>query len=236
MKIIAIMSCKGGVGKSTVTVNIARALYAKKYKVGILDGDVTSPSIAKVLNIECSKVKVGKTLVEPLTTKEGIKLFSTSLLSGDESIPIMFTGNKKRAVIEQFVRKINWGDIDYLLIDLAPGVAEETIEIIDVFKKEISGVVMVTTPSRLSINSVRKLLRLCEKKDMKVYGVVSNMTGIVCPHCNNMINVLGSYGAVSDMCKEFKLNILAVVPLVPEVEIRPFKVINYFNWVEKVLR
>ena len=147
----------------------------------------------------------------------------------------MFVGSKKRAVIEQFMKRVNWGGIDYLLVDLAPGVAEETIEIIEVFKKDISGVIVVTTPSHLSINSVKKIIRLCEIKKMKVFGVISNMTGLVCPHCDKQINVFGSYELVSDMCKKFSLSVLAVIPVIPQVEIKPFRVISYFKGVLDVI-
>lgn len=233
MKVYVIASTKGGVGKTTTTVNIARKL-AMKHSVGVLDGDLTSPSVCKILDAPIVKLKVGKDKISPYVYNN-IKIFSTALLTADDDMPILFKGEKKRSTIEQFVNKIDWGDIDYLLIDAAPGCSDELIEILEVFKKKLDGVIIVTTPSRLSVNSVRKLVNLCKKKELKITGLVSNMNGVVCPGCKKIIEVFGNYYLVTDTAKHFNVEVIAEIPIVPDVENKPMRIIEYFRWVEEVL-
>jgi ATP-binding protein involved in chromosome partitioning len=233
MKHIIIASTKGGVGKTTVAVNIARKL-STRYKVGILDGDLTSPSIYKILNAPVVKLKVGRDKIEP-TTFANMKLFSTALLTGDDDMPILFKGEKKRSTIEQFINKINWGDLDYLIIDAAPGCSDELIELLEIFKNKIDGMVIVSTPSRLSVNSVRKLVTLCQKKSVPIVGIVSNMAYFDCNVCHSHNLVFGNSYFIGQTVNEFDVDILCMLPISMKVEDKPFSIIHNFNWVFEVL-
>ena len=234
MKIITIASTKGGVGKSTSTVNIARRLWKNGKKVGIIDGDLTSPSIFKIFNAPLTKIKVGKDVVYPVEYN-GIKMFSTSLLSGSEDVPIMFKGEKKRSAMKQMFSKIYWGELDYLLIDLAPGASDEMIEVLECFKDKIEGMVIVTTPSRLSVNSVSKLVSLCERKKIKIMGMIANMSVFLCPHCNRTTFMFGQGNAVYDLIYKHGIKWLCSPPLDLNVEDKPFSIIDTFSWVDELL-
>jgi ATP-binding protein involved in chromosome partitioning len=233
MKTYVVASTKGGVGKSTTTINVARKL-AMKYKVGVIDGDLTSPSILKILNAPLQKLKIGRDKIEPIEF-DGIKIFSTALLTGNDDMPIFLRGERKRSAIEQFINKIEWGDIDYLLIDAAPGCSDELIEILNIFKKRIDGMVIVTTPSRLSVNSVRKLVSLCNKKNIKITGLISNMDGFKCSSCGLHTDIFGNQDGVSKIIQEFKIQLLDRVPIIPDVESRPMMIMEYFRWVNEVM-
>jgi len=233
MKIFVDASTKGGVGKTTTTVNIARKL-SLKYKVGILDGDLTSPSVCKILNAPIVKIRVGKDKILPYIYKD-IRIFSTALLTADDDMPILFKGEKKRSTIEQFINKIDWGDLDYLLIDAAPGCSDELIEILELYKNKIDGMIIVTTPSRLSINSIRKLISLCKKKDIKVTGIIMNMAYVACENCGTHNQVFGNPDDIIKTLHDFDLDVLCVLPLLSDVENKPFKIIDNFKWVYEVM-
>jgi ATP-binding protein involved in chromosome partitioning len=233
MKTIVVASTKGGVGKTTVTVNIARKL-ALKYKVGILDGDLTSPSVCKILNAPFKNIKVGKDKIEPMKFWK-FKIFSTAMLTANDDMPILFKGEKKRSTMAQFIKKINWGDLDYLVIDAAPGCSDELIEILNIYKDTIDGMVIVSTPSRLSVNSVRKLITLCNKKSINIASVVINMAYLSCYNCGSHIKMFGDWGTLDVAVRDFNIKKYYVLPLEPKVENRPFKIIEHFGWVYEVL-
>lgn len=233
LKIYIVASTKGGCGKTTSTANIARKL-SMKYNIGIIDADLTSPSICKILDAPIKKLKIGRDKIEPMEFN-GMKIFSTALLTGDDDMPIMFKGEKKRGAIEQFVNKINWGKLDYLLVDAAPGCSDELIELLDIFNKKIDGMIIVTTPSRLSVNSVRKLVNLCEKKNIKVTGLISNMDTFRCPSCGLHTDIFGSKDGVTKIVNDFNIQLLDRVPIIPNVENRPMMIMEYFRWVSEVL-
>jgi len=233
-KIITIASTKGGCGKSTTTANIARRLWKNNKRVGIIDADLTSPSIFKIFNAPLTKIKVGKDVVYPIQYK-GIKMFSTSLLSGSEDVPIMFRGEKKHSAMQQMLNKIDWGDIDYLLIDLAPGCSDEVIEVINCFKDKIEGMIIVTTMSRLSINSVKKLVNLCQRKDIKIMGLIGNMSIFKCPECDGLTYIFGNRDEFDELLDSHNLELLSCPPLNEKIEDKPFANISEFGWVDELL-
>jgi Mrp family chromosome partitioning ATPase len=233
MKHIIVASTKGGVGKTTVSINIARKL-STRYKVGILDGDLTSPSIFKILNAPVKKLKVGRDKIEPITFAN-MEIFSTALLTGNDDMPILFKGEKKRSTIEQFIHKINWGDLDYLIIDAAPGCSDELIELIEIFKDKIDAMVIVSTPSRLSVNSVRKLVSLCHKKNITMAGIVMNMAYFDCAICHSHNYIFGNSLSIQGTVRQFEIDVLCNLPISTKVETKPFSIIDNFRWVFEVL-
>lgn len=184
--IITVMSGKGGVGKSTVTVMLAKAMAKKGLKVGIMDADITGPSIPRLLALsnEHAFGNVKQQLI-PVESKEGIKVMSLNFLVQSESDPVIWRGPVIGGVVKQFYTDVVWGDLDVLLIDMPPGTGDVALTIMQSIP--VQGVVMVSTPQPMVSMIVEKACHMCEKMEVKVLGIIENMAYLECPNCHERI-------------------------------------------------
>jgi len=211
---IIIASGKGGVGKSTVSVNLARALQMKGLRVGILDGDITGPDIPKLLGIEDAKLTQGQGGIEPAQA-EGIKVASLALILTSRDTPVVWRGPMKMAAIKQFIQDINWGDLDFLLIDLPPGTSDEPLSVVQLIP-ELAGAIIVTTPQEVALLDSSKAVNMIKAMKLPVLGIVENMSGLVCPHCGESISIFGAGGG-QRMSEEMDVPFLGAIPIDPSI-------------------
>lgn len=207
---IMIMSGKGGVGKTTVTVNLAKALSRAGYKVGILDTDIHGPNIAKMLGCENAVLEGSEGEIQPVTV-QGMKVVSLSFALENPSDAIVFRGPMKLNVIKQFLADVNWGDLDYLLIDTPPGTGDEQLAAAQNIPA-LAGCIIVTTPQAVSVLDSKRTVSFANQLKLRVLGVVENMSGLVCPHCGKIIDVFGKGGA-EKMCMEEGVPLIGTIPL-----------------------
>lgn len=185
--IVAVMSGKGGVGKSTVTVMLARALARLGYKTGIMDADITGPSIPRLLAKEEEHAYASpENYVLPVVTDDGIEIMSLNYMLSDEKDPVIWRGPIVSNVLKQFYTDVLWGDLDVLLIDMPPGTGDVALTILQ--ELPVNGVVMVSTPQPMVSMIVTKAIRMCDKMGIPVFGVFENMAYLNCPHCDERID------------------------------------------------
>jgi ATP-binding protein involved in chromosome partitioning len=198
---IIVISGKGGVGKTTVSINLAYALAMKNLKVGIMDIDIHGPNIAKMLGIEGQQLYGGPSGIEPFLVLPNLKAISIALLTQDQDSPIVWRGPLKMATIKQFISDVNWGILDYLIIDSPPGTGDEPLSTCQLIP-DINGAVIVTTPQDVAILDSRKTVLFARQLNVPVIGIIENMSGFVCPHCKEKIYLFGVDGgknAASDL-------------------------------------
>jgi len=211
---IAVISGKGGVGKSTVTVNLATAFAGKGFKVGVLDADIHGPSVPKLLGLEGQQVKYGPPGAFPVDGPLGMKVMSIDFFLPEEA-PTIWRGPLKMRAIRQFLVDIVWGELDFLLIDLPPGTGDEPLSVAQLLP-DIDGVVIVTMPTGLSSSVVKKAISFAERLNMPVIGVVENMSGFVCPHCGWKTEIFESGGG-KKMAEEMGVAFLGSIPIDPKI-------------------
>ncbi|MGC9516504.1 MAG: Mrp/NBP35 family ATP-binding protein [Methanomicrobiales archaeon] len=187
---IAVMSGKGGVGKSTIAVNLALAFANKGYKTGILDADLHGPNVPNMLGIKESFLKFDEDGIVPIKSDDGLEVISTKFLLPDEDSPIIWRGPKKTGAIRQFLSDVNWGDLDVLIIDNPPGTGDEPLTILQSIQS-LDGVIIVTTPQSVALDDVRKCINMLKHLNINVIGLLENMSGFVCPHCNKKFSIFG---------------------------------------------
>ena len=214
-KKILVMSGKGGVGKSSVAVNLAAWLMSQGKTVGILDVDLHGPSVPKMLNVTGKDVHQLGEMIMPATCLNGLKVMSIGFLLESESSPVIWRGPAKHNVIDQFVNKVFWGELDYLIVDCPPGTGDEPLSAIQTLGKP-DGAVIVTTPQQVSVIDVKKCLSFCEKIEVKVLGILENMAGFVCPGCGKRVDIF-QVGGGENVAKEFDVPFLGSVPIDPEL-------------------
>jgi len=211
--LIAVGSGKGGVGKTTVSVNLAVALASLGYKAGLMDADVYGPNVPLMMGINRTPVALGDR-IQPLE-QFGVKLMSMGFLNpGDK--PLVWRGPMLHSVIQQFLRGVDWGDLDYLIIDLPPGTGDVQLSLIQT--APITGAIVVTTPSDVSLEDARKAVHMFHQVKVPILGIVENMSFMDCPHCHQRIDVF-SYGGGRRTAKEMHVHFLAELPLDPDVRI-----------------
>lgn len=211
---IIIASGKGGVGKSTVTVNLARALQMKGLKVGVLDADITGPDIAKLLGIEDGRLMQGPDGIKP-PEADGIRAASMAFLLSSRDSPVVWRGPMKMAAIKQFIQDVDWRDLDFLLIDLPPGTSDEPLSVVQLIP-ELAGAIIVTTPQEVALLDSRKAVNMVRAMKIPVLGIVENMSGLICPHCGESISIFGAGGG-ERMAQEMDERFLGAVPMDPSV-------------------
>ncbi|MCW4003999.1 MAG: Mrp/NBP35 family ATP-binding protein [Candidatus Bathyarchaeota archaeon] len=211
---IAVISGKGGVGKSTITVNLAAAFAQKGKKVGVLDADIHGPSVPKLLGLEGRQVKTGPPGVFPVEGPLGMKVMSIDFFLS-EQMPTIWRGPLKMRAIRQFLSDIVWGELDFLFIDLPPGTGDEPLSIAQLLP-EIDGVVIVTMPSQLSSSIVKKAITFAQRLNMPIIGVVENMSGFICPHCGEKTEIFQAGGG-KDMAQQADMTFLGSIPIDPKV-------------------
>lgn len=212
---IMVMSGKGGVGKSTVAANLAAQLARKGFKVGLLDSDIHGPSIPKMFGIEDKRPEVDEKGIVPVPVTDNLKVMSIALLIEDKDSPVIWRGPAKMAAIKQFLEDVSWGKLDYLIVDLPPGTGDEPLSIAQLIEK-IDGAVVVTTPQDMALVSVRKSITFAHMLKVPVIGIVENMSGLICPHCEEKIEIFSKDG-VEKAAKDFDLSILAALPIDPKI-------------------
>jgi ATP-binding protein involved in chromosome partitioning len=207
---IVVLSGKGGVGKSTVAVNLAVALGMEGKKVGLLDVDIHGPSVPKMLHLEGTKLESSEDKIFPADFG-GLKVMSIGFLLPDEADAVIWRGPAKAGAIRQFISDVEWGDLDYLVIDCPPGTGDEPLTVVQTLGK-IDGAVVVTTPQDLAIADVRKSITFCGQLNLPVLGVIENMSGFVCPHCGETVDIFKSGGG-EIMAKAMRVPFLGRIPM-----------------------
>ena len=211
---ILVLSGKGGVGKSTVTSNLAVSL-SNNYKVGILDIDFHGPSIPKILGLENMKPEPGKAGIKPVLYSSNLKIMSMGFLILDKDSPVIWRGPIKMTAIKQLVGDVEWGELDYLIIDLPPGTGDEPLSIAQIIPN-CDGAIIVTTPQNVALNSVRKSIQFVKKIKIPIIGIIENMSGFNCPHCGKKIDIFKKGGGL-EASKDFKINYLGYIPIDPSI-------------------
>jgi len=213
---ILVMSGKGGVGKSTVSVNLALGLANKGHKVGLMDVDIHGPDVVRMLNltgsVEPPATKDG--LVPPLKYNDNLKVVSLEFLMRDRDEAIIWRGPLKIQAIRQFVSDMDWGELDYLIIDAPPGTGDEPLSVAQTIPNVKA--IVVTTPQKVALADVRKSINFCKTVKVEIAGVVENMSGFVCPHCNNTVDIFKSGGG-EGLARELDLPFLGKIPMDPQV-------------------
>mmetsp|Transcript_27316 Transcript_27316/g.38502 ORF Transcript_27316/g.38502 Transcript_27316/m.38502 type:complete len:275 (+) Transcript_27316:92-916(+) len=218
---ILVLSGKGGVGKSTVSTNLALALVKAGKKVGLLDIDLCGPSIPRLVGLQGRDVKKcseGWVPVYPDHTQQ-LAVMSIGFLLPDTDAAVIWRGPKKTAMIKQFVEDVCWGQLDYLIIDTPPGTSDEHLSIVQYLKNTtIDGAVIITTPQEVSLMDVRKEINFCKKVGVPIIGVVENMSGFVCPKCNKETKIFPpTTGGAQKMAKDMEVPFLGSIPIDPRI-------------------
>lgn len=216
--IVLVLSGKGGVGKSSVTTQTALTLVSQGFKVGVLDIDLTGPSLPRMFGLEDQKVLQGSSGWIPVKYGNAdLYLMSLGFLLKDRGNSVVWRGPKKTAMIRQFIKDVRWEfDLDYLLIDTPPGTSDEHIAIAEELRPyTIDGCIIVTTPQLVSINDVKKEINFCGKVDFPILGIVENMSGFNCPYCSECTNIFSSGGGET-LAELLNLRFLGKVPIDPE--------------------
>ncbi len=211
---IVVMSGKGGVGKTTVSANLAVAL-AKDAKVGLVDADVTGPDIPKIMGLETAVVKMADDGIEPTLGPRGVKVISMAQLLADRDQAVIWRGPLKIKALKQMLSDVNWGDLDYLVVDLPPGTSDEPLSIAQEIP-DADGAVVVTTPQEVSLLDVRKSIGFARAVRLPVIGIIENMSGYVCPHCGHRVDVF-KRGGGEQAAMELGLPFLGRIPLDPRI-------------------
>ncbi len=212
---IVIQSGKGGVGKSTVSLNLAVNFAQRGYKVGLLDADITGPSIPLMAGLSGKDAEIENKKIIP-SQIHGISIVSMDLLLKADT-PVIWRGPLKMAAIRQFLADVNWGDLDILFVDLPPGTSDEPLTIAQLFEN-ITGTVIVTTPQKVALHDVKKSIGFASKVGMPIVGIIENMSGLVCPNCDHNIPVF-KQGGGKETAEELGLVYLGALPLDPRVVI-----------------
>ena len=209
---IVVLSGKGGVGKSTVAVNLAVSLARKKFKTGLLDIDIHGPSVPKLLGIEKSKIfgtDDGKIL--PVEYDAFLKVMSVGFMLTETDDAVIWRGPLKYGIIKQFLKDVLWGNLDYLIVDSPPGTGDEPLSVCQLMEKP-EGAVIVTTPQDVALVDVRKSITFCRQLNMPVIGVIENMSGFICPHCGNESKIFKSGGG-KNMALDMNVPFLGSIPI-----------------------
>jgi ATP-binding protein involved in chromosome partitioning len=212
---ILILSGKGGVGKSTVAANLAVTLARDGKRVGLLDVDIHGPSIPKLMGIMGQVPRMGEKTITPVQVGERLFVMSMGSLLQNQDLAVIWRGPLKMGAIKQFLKDVEWGELDFLIIDSPPGTGDEPLSVAQLIP-DLDGAILVTSPQDLSVLDVRKTVTFCRQLNMPVLGVIENMSGLVCPHCGREIDVFKKGGG-ERMAREMNLPFLGQIPIDPQV-------------------
>jgi Mrp family chromosome partitioning ATPase len=212
---LLVMSGKGGVGKSTVAANLAASLALAGKCVGLLDVDIHGPSIPKLMGLENEKLVAHGQEIVPIEIGANLKVMSIGFLLASRADAVIWRGPMKYGVIRQFLKDVDWGRLDYLVIDAPPGTGDEPLSVAQLVGQP-AGAVLVTTPQDLAIADVRRSVSFCEKVELPVVGIIENMSGLACPHCGGRIELFKSGGGES-LAREMGVRFLGAIPIDPRI-------------------
>ncbi|MFX1305161.1 MAG: Mrp/NBP35 family ATP-binding protein [Promethearchaeota archaeon] len=214
---IVVISGKGGVGKTTVAINLAMSLVSVGLRVGILDVDITGPNVLKMLGIDPNlkpRVDIEKKRFYPVNGPLNLKVMSMAFLIESSDSPVIWRGPMKMSAVRQFLGEAIWGELDYLICDLPPGTSDETLDILQLIPDE--NVVVVSTPQEVALMDARKTIRMAQIMERKVLGLIENMSGFNCPHCGEHIDLYPP-GGVEKASQDFRIQLLGKIPFEIEV-------------------
>ncbi len=208
---IAVASGKGGVGKSSVSALLSVFLKRKGYRVGLMDADITGPSIPRMFGVR-ERPQVVENKIQPVITKTGIKMISLNLFLENEDDPVIWRGPLITKTIKQFWEDVDWDELDFMIIDLPPGTSDATLTVAQSIP--LSGMVLITSPQELALMIVKKALGMAQKMNIKLLGIVENMSYVVCPKCGERISVFGD-GKVRSAAEEKNIPFFGKLPIDP---------------------
>ncbi len=212
--IVAVGSGKGGVGKTTLAVNLALALSHSGHKVGLLDADVYGPNVPLMLGTNATPKVLGDNRIQPLTV-HGLKVISVGLLNpGDK--PLIWRGPMLHSIIRQFLSSVEWGQLDYLIIDLPPGTGDVALSLVQTVP--LTGAIVVSTPSDVALQDARKAIEMFKQVKVDIVGLVENMSYFVCPHCQQEVDIF-SKGGGARTAEQFGITFLGHVELDPKIRV-----------------
>ncbi|KAI8057694.1 nuclear ATPase [Syncephalis plumigaleata] len=217
---LLVLSGKGGVGKSTFTGQLAFALAAvdnHALQVGVVDVDICGPSIPRVMGVDGERVHQAMTGWQPVYADDNLAVMSVGFLLRESADAVIWRGPKKNGLIKQFLKDVDWGELDYLLVDTPPGTSDEHLSLVQYLRDAgVDGALVVTTPQEVALADVRKELNFCKKVGLRVLGVAENMSGFVCPNCKGESEIFpANSGGARKMAEEFNVPFLGSVPLDP---------------------
>jgi len=211
-----VMSGKGGVGKSSVAANLAVWLSTRGKQVGLLDADIHGPSVPTLLAVNGRRlVSDDGQRVLPIEYSRTLKVISIGFMLANDNEPVIWRGPMKHNLIQQFVQDVEWGRLDYLVVDCPPGTGDEPLSVIQVLGGA-DGAVIVTTPQELAAVDVRKCLTFCKQLSLPVLGIIENMSGFVCPHCAKRVDIFAGHSG-EQMAEDFQVPFLGCVPIDPSL-------------------
>eukprot|EP00041_Stephanoeca_diplocostata_P017945 m.371658 g.371658 ORF g.371658 m.371658 type:complete len:385 (-) comp20868_c0_seq6:4610-5764(-) len=218
---ILVLSGKGGVGKSTVSAQLSYALAANEdTQVGLMDVDICGPSIPKIMGLEGESVHRSQSGWSPVFVEDNLAVMSVGFLLPSNSSAVIWRGAKKNGLIKQFLKDVEWGDLDFLVVDTPPGTSDEHLSLAQYLKltDTVDGAVVVTTPQEVALMDVRKEINFCKKVGMNIIGVVENMSGYVCPKCDKCSQIFApSSGGAQKMADEMGVPFLGSIPIDPRI-------------------
>jgi len=212
---IVVLSGKGGVGKSTVATNIAMSLSLKGFRTGLLDVDIHGPSIPTLLGLDGARIESDGKFLLPIKYSDNLKVISTGFMIDDQTKPIVWRGPLKMSFIKQMLSEVVWEELDYLIVDCPPGTGDEPLSVIQTLG-EVTGAIIVTTPQKLAVVDVKKSVNFCKNLNTPILGVIENMSGFICPKCNERVEIFKSGGG-EEMAKEMDVPFLGKIPISIEI-------------------
>jgi ATP-binding protein involved in chromosome partitioning len=213
-RIFLVMSGKGGVGKSSVAINLAAALAGRGYRVGLLDVDLHGPSTIKMLGLEGERAAADGADLLPIPYGENLKVVSMASFLENPDTAVIWRGPLKISAIRQFISDVRWGDLDFLLVDSPPGTGDEPLTVAQVIPRAQG--IIVTTPQEVALLDIRKSITFCRQVGMTVFGIIENMSGLLCPHCGQRIDLF-SIGGGERTAREMGVPFLGAIPFQPEM-------------------
>ncbi len=208
---LLVLSNKGGVGKSSIAINLACSLSENSFKVGILDADLHGPSVAKMLGFEGKRLQGSSEGIIPITISSNLIAVSMASLIETSDMPLIWRGPLKMMALKQFLGDVEWGNLDYLIMDSPPGTGDEPLSICQLIP-ELEGGIIVTTPQEVALNDSRKCVNFLKNLNIPIFGVIENMSGLKCPHCGKNIDLFKSGGG-EKAALEFNLPFLGKIPI-----------------------
>ena len=212
---ILVFSGKGGVGKSTTSANLAVALALAGKRVGLLDIDFHGPSIPKLMGMAGRRPDMDGDRILPMLFSDNLKVVSLGMLLGGDEDAVIWRGPMKNSAIKQLIKDVEWGELDYLIVDSPPGTGDEPLSLVQIMK-QLTGAIVVTQPQQLSVDDVKRSVSFCEKMNLPVIGIIENMSGFVCPHCGEVVEIFKSGGG-EELAKQKNISFLGKVPIDPVI-------------------